>query len=101
MHFEATEFPKVRQLEILSFYFSVRPNFIENTVVATEFLGDRFSCDTGHNNYRRAPLALLSLVNQTVFRERACASERGRGGRKNTNGLVHENSLYQRRLDMT
>ena len=25
-----------------------------------------------------------SLVNQTVFRERACARERGRGGRKNT-----------------
>ena len=25
-----------------------------------------------------------SLVNQTVFRERACASERGRGGRENT-----------------
>ena len=27
---------------------------------------------------------LPSLVNQTVFRERACARERGRGGRKNT-----------------
>ena len=26
----------------------------------------------------------FSLVNQTVFRERACASERGRGGRENT-----------------
>ena len=25
-----------------------------------------------------------SLVNQTVFRERACASERGRGRRENT-----------------
>ena len=29
-------------------------------------------------------LVPLSLVNQTVFRERACASERGRGGRENT-----------------
>ena len=29
-------------------------------------------------------LAEPSLVNQTVFRERACARKRGRGGRKNT-----------------
>ena len=49
-----------------------------------------------------------SLVNQTVFRERACASERGRGGRENfpsspppfaracaftEYGLVHETSM--------
>ena len=37
-------------------------------------------------------LMRASLVNQTVFRERACAHERGRGGRKNTYfpyGLVH------------
>ena len=31
-------------------------------------------------------LGVGSLVNQTVFRERACASERGRGGRENTSG---------------
>ena len=30
------------------------------------------------------PKVWFSLVNQTVFRERACARERGRGGRKNT-----------------
>ena len=32
-----------------------------------------------------------SLVNQTVFRERACASERGRGGRAILS-LAHERS---------
>ena len=32
-----------------------------------------------------------SLVNQTVFRERTCASERGKGGR-DILSLVHERS---------
>jgi len=37
----------------------------------------------------------LSLVNQTVFRERACASERGEGKEKYvfSYGLVHETSV--------
>ena len=42
-----------------------------------------------------------SLVNQTIFRERACASERGRGGRDilfayafAEYGLVHETSVW-------
>ena len=41
----ATEFPS--REEILSLYFSVRPNFLGNTVAATEFPGDNISCDTG------------------------------------------------------
>ena len=34
--------------------------------------------------YNTTCCLLVNLVNQTVFRERACARERGRGGRKNT-----------------
>ena len=41
-----------------------------------------------------SPIDSSSLVNQTVFRERACASERGRGGRENT--LVNQTVFRER-----
>ena len=40
-----------------------------------------------HALYGRVGAIPTSLVNQTVFRERACASERGRGGRESTGSL--------------
>ena len=45
------------------------------------------TCQYVHALYGRVGAIPTSLVNQTVFRERACASERGRGGRESTGSL--------------
>ena len=77
---DARRVGRVGQLTVKDFQPTIPQAWIKPTLIGQAIL----YCNTVHVRYAHMGGLGASLVNQTVFRERACASERGRGRRENT-----------------